>query len=616
MCGITGWIDWQNDLRGEEKTLLGMSQTLTKRGPDDLAVWLSEQAAFGHARLVVVDPENGRQPMKKTAEGNDYVLVYNGELYNTEEIREDLLRAGYRFKGHSDTEVLLTAYIEWRENCLAHFNGIFAFVIWDAKRRLMFAARDRMGVKPLFYSHEGNRLLFGSEIKAILAHPTIKPSIDREGLSEVFGLGPSRTPGHGIYQGIDELRPAHAMTFTANGLKIWRYWNVKSAEHTDNVEETAEQIRFLLKDAVERQLFADVPVTTFLSGGLDSSGISALAAEYFKEKGRGPLHTYSIDYINNDQYFHTSKFQPNSDAPFIQEVADYLGTEHHNLVINNEQLVQYLKKAIHVRDMPGYADVDSSLLWFCEGIKKEFTVALSGECADEIFGGYPWFHSPETSAKEGFPWMRSTDARQELLNDKWGSRLHLKDYSLMRFNETVAETPRLDGETGVDAKRRELFYLNLNWFMTALLDRKDRMSMGASLEVRVPFADHRIVQYLWNVPWAMKMLDGREKGILRKALKGYLPDDVLYRKKSPYPKTYHPDYTKGVSSWLQQVLDKPNAPLLEIMDKQKIQSIVDTGGASFKVPWFGQLMTGPQLIAHLAMINEWLETYHVDIVDR
>ncbi|MFT8317960.1 MAG: asparagine synthase (glutamine-hydrolyzing) [Sporolactobacillus sp.] len=616
MCGITGWVDWRSDLRGQGPTVKKMAQTMDHRGPDDLNIWVSEKAAFGHARLVVVDPENGRQPMKKTVNQTEYVLIYNGELYNTEEIRKDLLQAGYTFTGHSDTEVLLTAYIEWQEQCLDHFNGIFAFAIWDPKRQRLFAARDRLGVKPLFYKEQNGRLLFGSEIKAILAHPDVLPAIDREGLSEIFGLGPSRTPGHGVYLGIDELRPAHAMTYTTDGLHIWRYWNVRSKRHTDNVEETAAHVRYLLKDAVERQLFADVPVTTFLSGGLDSSGISAIAAEYFKKKNRGPLHTYSIDYINNEQYFHKSKFQPNSDAPFIQEVADYLGTVHHNLIINNEQLVSYLKKAITVRDMPGYADVDSSLLWLCEGIKKEFTVALSGECADEIFGGYPWFHSPETSAKEGFPWMRSTEARQELLNDKWGSRLKLKDYALMRFNETVAETPRLDGESGVDAKRRELFYLNMNWFMTALLDRKDRMSMGASLEVRVPFADHRLVEYLWNVPWDMKMLHGREKGILREALKGYLPDDVLYRKKSPYPKTYHPEYTRAVSAWLQQAINNPASPLLELIDKQKIQSIIDSKGASFKVPWFGQLMSGPQLIAHLAMINEWLETYHVDIVDR
>ncbi|TGA97122.1 asparagine synthase (glutamine-hydrolyzing) [Sporolactobacillus shoreae] len=616
MCGITGWIDWRRDLRNEEETIEKMARTMEHRGPDDLNTWLSDHAALGHARLVVVDPAGGRQPMKKTVRDNDYVLVYNGELYNTEDIRTDLLKAGYTFKGHSDTEVLLTAYIEWKEECLRHFNGIFAFAIWDQKEKTLFAARDRLGVKPFFYSEEGGRLLFGSELKAILAHPDVRASIDREGLSEVFGLGPSKTPGHGIYRGIRDLRPAHAFKYTKDGLNIWRYWNVKSAVHTDSLPDTVAHIRDLLKDAVERQLYADVPVTTFLSGGLDSSGISAIASEYFKKTGRPPLHTYSIDYKGNDQYFHTSKFQPNSDGPFIEEVSNYLGTVHHNLVIDNEQLVDYLKKAIVVRDMPGYADVDSSLLWFCEGIRKDYTVALSGECADEIFGGYPWFHSPETSAKEGFPWMRSTEARQELLNDKWGSRLNLKEYALRRFNETVAETPRLESESAVDAKRRELFYLNMNWFMTALLDRKDRMSMGASLEVRVPFADHRIVQYLWNVPWEMKMLGGREKGILRAALEGYLPYDVLYRKKSPYPKTYHPNYTAAVSSWLQKVIDKPSSPLLEFTDKSKVQSIIDSQGTSFKVPWFGQLMSGPQLIAHLAMINEWLETYNVDIVEN
>lgn len=615
MCGITGWIDWETDLRGERKTIETMARTMRHRGPDDLNAWVSAHAALGHARLVVVDPEGGRQPMQKKVRGREFVLVYNGELYNTEEIRSDLLKAGHTFSGHSDTEVLLTAYIEWGERCLARFNGIFAFAIWDAQSEKLFAARDRLGVKPLFYSEKDGRLLLGSEPKAILAHPQMTAKIDREGLSEVFGLGPSRTPGHGVYLGMDELRPAHAMTYTRDGLKTWRYWNVVSRAHTDSLEETVATIRFLLKDAVERQLYADVPVTTFLSGGLDSSGISAIAANYFKKEQRPPLHTYSIDYAENDRYFHQSKFQPNSDAPYLPVVTEYLGTVHHHLLIDNEQLVDYLKKAIVVRDMPGYADVDSSLLWFCEGIRESFTVALSGECADEIFGGYPWFHSPETSAKEGFPWMRSTDQRQALLNDKWGCLLNLKAYALGRFNETVDETPKLDGESDVDAQRRELFYLNMNWFMTALLDRKDRMSMGASLEVRVPYADHRLVQYLWNVPWAMKMLDGREKGILRAALKDLLPDQVLYRKKSPYPKTYHPKYTEAVSAWLQGIIDTPDAPLLEIADREKIQAIIDSKGASFKVPWFGQLMSGPQLIAHLAQMNEWLVTYNVDIVE-
>lgn len=613
MCGINGWIDWQRDLTHEKKRLDEMTSCLHHRGPDEKQIWLSPRAAFGHARLIVVDPENGKQPMHKTVNDHSFTLVYNGELYNTEEIRKELLAKGHTFKGHSDTEVLLTSYMEWAEACVDKFNGIFAFAIWDHAKEKLFAARDRLGVKPFFYSEAVGRFVFASELKSIFVHPDVNRTITREGLSEVFGLGPSRTPGHGVYKGIQDLRPAHALTFTKDGLKVWRYWNVKSDLHTESAEETAAHVRELFQDAVERQLFADVPVSTFLSGGLDSSVISAIAANYYKERGLGTIDTFSIDYQDNDKFFKTSKFQPNTDSDFTHKVAEHIGSEHHDLIIGTDALVDHLKEAVDLRDMPGYADVDSSLLWFCKGIKENATVALSGECADEIFGGYPWFHSPETSSKEGFPWMRSIEERQKLLNDAWSDKLDLKGYMQQRYEETVAETPRLEGETGIDAKRRELFYLNMHWFMTALLDRKDRMSMGASLEVRVPFADHRLVEYVWNIPWDFKMHQGREKGILRKAFEGWLPEEVLYRKKSPYPKTHNPAYTKAVSQWLSEEISKPSAPLLEIVDRRQIEAIIDTNGDSFKVPWFGQLMMGPQLIAHLAQMNYWLDSQNVNI---
>jgi asparagine synthase (glutamine-hydrolysing) len=615
LCGITGWIDWNRDLTNETPVVEKMAKTLDRRGPDDLNTWTSLHAAFGHTRLIVVDPAGGKQPMSKKLGQQSYTMIYNGELYNTEDLRKELVKRGHTFNGHSDTEVLLVAYIEWGKDCLSRLNGIFAFAIWDEYRQEAFLARDRLGVKPLFYSERDSRFLFGSELKALLAHPEIEPVVGREGLAEVFGLGPSRTPGHGVFKNIHELRPAHALTFNKNGTKVWRYWDVKSFEHTDNTEKTVEMVRELFKDAVERQLVADVPVATLLSGGVDSSAITAFASEAFQRQGRPTLNTYSIDYEDNEKYFKASKFQPNSDNPWIKKVTDAIGTDHHELVIDNQALADYLKNAVYARDLPGYADVDSSLLWFCERIKKEATVALSGECADEIFGGYPWFHSPETSASDGFPWMRSTAERQSLLNDEWSRKLQLKDYVMQRFNDTLNETPPLDGETGIDAKRRQLFYLNMHWFMTALLDRKDRMSMGASLEVRVPFADHRLVEYVWNIPWDKKMLDGREKGVFRRALKGVLPDDVLYRKKSPYPKTFHPEYTKAVVGWMSEIVNDPHSPLLQFLDKKKVKEIVDSEGKSFDVPWFGQLMTGPQLIAHFAQINTWLKDYNIKVVD-
>ncbi|HJV31324.1 MAG TPA: asparagine synthase (glutamine-hydrolyzing), partial [Bacillales bacterium] len=407
MCGISGWIDFKRDMRNEKDTIEKMANTLAKRGPDDTNIWTDIHVGFGHKRLIVVDPEGGSQPMSKHAKGSIYTICYNGELYNTEDIRKILLTKGYSFNGHSDTEVLLSAYIEWAEECVNHLNGIYAFAIWDQKKEQLFIGRDRLGVKPLFFSEHKEGILFASEMKGILAHPEIHTLLDREGLAEVFGLGPSRSPGTGIFKGIKELRPAHALTFSKKGLNIWRYWNVKSEEHSDNAEETAEKVRYLVTDAITRQLVSDVPLCTFLSGGLDSSIITAIAAKGFHEQGKGQLHTYSIDYEGNDLYFKADEFQPNSDDLWIHMVSQAFQTEHHNKIITQQQLVNDLTEAVHVRDCPGMADVDSSLLWFCKEIKNDFVVGLSGECADEIFGGYPWFHRKEDLERQGFPWMRS-----------------------------------------------------------------------------------------------------------------------------------------------------------------------------------------------------------------
>ena len=615
MCGISGWVDFNKAIKNETETLVKMVNTLAKRGPDETNIWHDTHAGFGHKRLIVVDPEGGRQPMTKHKEGYDYTICYNGELYNTEDIRKILLTKGYSFKGHSDTEVLLTAYIEWAEECVNHLNGIYAFAIWDPKREQLFIGRDRLGVKPLFFTEHQKGIIFASEIKAILAHPDIKTEITHEGLAEVLGVGPSRTPGSGIFKGMKELRPAHALTFSRNGLKIWRYWNVKSEEHKEDVEETAEKVRYLVTDAVTRQLVSDVPLCTFLSGGLDSSIITAIAAKGFEEQGKGQLHTYSIDYEGNDQFFTSNEFQPDADGKFIQMMTEKFATQHHNKTISQAQLVHDLVEATVVRDFPGMADVDSSLLWFCKEIKKDFVVSLSGECADEIFGGYPWFHRKQDLERPGFPWMRSVNERQNLLKPYWRDQLKLSEFCMKQYQQAIAETPKLEGESFEEAKRRELFYINMTWFMTTLLDRKDRMSMGASLEVRVPFADHRLVEYLWNIPWDMKMYRGREKGLLRKAFEGILPEEVLYRKKSPYPKTHNPEYTAAIQKWMETILQDKSSVLHEFFQKDQLQSIVETGGNSFKEPWFGQLMTGPQLIAYLVQFHTWFKDYDINIVN-
>ncbi len=613
MCGITGWFEWGKDLSSERYTLEEMTKSLSSRGPDAEGYWTDQHIALGHRRLCVVDPAGGQQPMRKEAGGATYTLVYNGELYNTEDIRRELKARGHQFRSHSDTEVLLTSYIEWGSDCLERFNGIFAFAIWDDRRETLFLARDRMGVKPLFYAERGDRFFFASELKSLLAHPAIEPVINREGLAEIFAIGPARTPGHGVFVGVNELRPGYYAIVTKDGMINKPYWKLRSQTHTDDLETTASTVRTLLLDSIERQLVSDVPIATMLSGGLDSSAITAVAARVFDREGRGSLRTYSIDYKDNDLHFQANDFQPNSDAPWIQRVSSYLGTEHVTMEFDTPELVDALRTAVLARDLPGMTDVDASLYLFCREIKKEHTVVLSGECADEVFGGYPWFYREDALNAGTFPWAKNTDLRASWLSAELRDTIQPEAYVAQRYEETLAEVPRLEGESAEEARRREMFYLNITWFMNTLLDRKDRMSMAASLEARVPFCDHRLVEYVWNIPWLMKTYLGREKGILRKSLEGLLPDDVLYRKKSPYPKTHNPAYTKATRAWLLEVLADSSSPLLPLIDREAILEITRSDAAASGIPWFGQLMSTPQLFAYLASIDYWLRTYRVSI---
>ena len=612
MCGIAGWVNFSESLKSNSKIIKKMTDILERRGPDSEGIYESENVLLGHRRLIVVDPEGGEQPMIKIINGNKYVLVYNGELYNTEELRKSLLEEGYFFDSYSDTEVILMSYIAWGVNCIKKFNGIFAFAIYDEEKEQVFLARDQMGVKPLFYSINNKNIIFASEIKAILANPMVKAQIDREGITELFALGPAVVPGKAIYKNILEIAPANCLLISKENIKVWEYWKVTLQENKETVEEAAEHVRLLLFDAIKRQLVGDVPICTFLSGGLDSSAISAIAAEEFRNRGK-ILNTYSIDYKDNEKYFKSSLFQPTSDKYWVFRMAEFIKSNHKNVVLNHKDLVLALKESTLARDLPGMADVDSSLLLFCKEIRKNFVVSLSGECADEIFGGYPWYTNEEMLNAKTFPWSRAVGMRKSILNEKI-KKFNIEECAEYEYLKTLKEVPHFENEDKKNYRMKEMFYLNLKWFMVNLLNRKDRCSMYNSLEVRVPFADIRIVEYAFNLPAEIKLLHGREKGILRKALEGVLPEDVVYRKKSPYPKTHNPIYTEMVCKEMNKILSDNNSPILEIIDKKVVKEIVDTEGKSYTTPWFGQLMTGPQLIAYLIQLNIWMKEYNVNIL--
>ncbi len=613
MCAIAGMLGCSG---GEPAAAEQILSTMVRRGPDDTGVFTDGSLTLYHARLAVIDPAGGRQPMLFQTDGvTRFALVYNGELYNTEELRKELEALGHTFQTHTDTEVVLHSFIQWREDCLQRFNGIFAFAVWDCGERRLFLARDRMGVKPLFFTRSEGRFLFASELKTLLAFPGVTPAIDAEGIAELMLCGPGRTPGCGVFMGMEELKAAeYAWVTEENPPIIRRYWKLTPQEHTESFDETAAHVRFLLQDAIRRQLVSDVPIGTFLSGGLDSSLISSVACSVLQQQGKH-LETFSVDYRDNSLYFQSGKFQPQSDTGFIPIMQDYLTARdplcrHHLITIDTPELVQALYAAVDARDLPGMADVDSSLLLLCGAIKKDVTVALSGECADELFGGYPWYRDPEIREKAGFPWAQTTDWRSSFLRPEYLEKLDPQAFMDAREQMTLQDTDLRPEEPPIEKRMKQMMRLNTDWFMQTLLDRKDRMSMYWGLEVRVPFCDYRIAEYLYSVPWEMKEHNGYEKGLLRSAMQGWLPDEVLWRKKSPYPKTHNPSYRAAVTAVLREIMADPDAPLLTLVRPEMLETLI---GSNSPIPWYGQLMTTPQTIAYLIQLNYWMEKWKVKI---
>lgn len=604
MCGIAGILSSDIDLRGEKLLVEKMGKTLKKRGPDAAGIYLTPKVALVHRRLSVIDVENGAQPMHF----GKYVIVYNGEIYNTNEVRNELEGFGYKFDTHCDTEVVLKAYDKWGNESVKKLNGIFAYAIYDKKENSLFACRDRIGVKPFFYNKTKNTFSFASKIDTLLCQPYVKSAVDEEGLYEIFMLGPAKTIGKAIFKDICELPPAFCLTYKNGEIKTYPYWKLEAKEFDENEETAAEHTYLLVKDSIERQLVSDVPLSTFLSGGLDSSIISKIASDKYKESGK-MLDTYSVDYTDNDKYFKKSLFQPNKDSDYIDVISSYIGSNHHNIVLNNVDVANALEEAVIERGIPGFVDIDSSLMLFCKEVKKDFTVCLSGECADEIFAGYPWYHKKEILFENVFPWARNTNIRQRILKN--GFLSDGEEYLQSAYKNTLKNISYLESDDKINKRMREMFVLNLNWFMQTLLARKDNMSMASSLEVRVPFCDYRLVEYAYNMPWNIKALDGREKGILRKAFENDLPKEIAWRKKSPYPKTHNPAYFARVKELLAIALTDKSTPLIDWIDIDNLYLLLQNPD-SLPEPWYGQLMGIPQIAAYIYQIYAWIKHYNVE----
>ena len=615
MCGIAGFSSLSkshNDHGAAHlETLVAMRKHLAHRGGAQAGEILFDHAGLAHTSRDFIDPEAGRQPMTRRRDGAAFSIVCDGEIYNAGELREELAALGASFETTGGAEVILEGYILLGDSILYRLNGVFAFAIWDEGRSRLLLARDRSGAKPLFYAEAEGELIFASEIKALFAHPSLTPRVDMDSLREILAVGPACTDGEGVFCGVRQVRMGCLLTWDADGLREEPYWRLVSHPHEDSYVMTRDRVGELVRDAVRRQTTCDASLCAFLSGGLDSSVVTALACEAYERSGR-TLNTFSFDFAGNDEHFSANAFQPERDRPYVEELVPLLGVNHTYLTCDESGLTALLDDAAKARDLPGMADVDASLLAFCRMAAKRGKVALTGECADEVFGGYPWFYRPELMNAQGFPWASDMSMREALLRDDVIHDLRLGDHARRRCEESLAAMPRLPGESPLAVRQREISWLTLNWFMPTLLTRMDRIGMIAGIQARVPFADHRIVEYLWNVPFCMKRRGDCEKSLLRDAMRGLLPDRVLWRKKSPYPKTYDPGYAQALKTRLNAILDDPASPLLALIDPGKARRFME-GPLQTGKPWFGQLMAAPQLVAYFIQIDTWMRKFHLSI---
>jgi asparagine synthase (glutamine-hydrolysing) len=604
-------VDFERDLTAERETLDAMTKTMTCRGPDASGVFLAPHAGLGHRRLAVIDIEGGRQPMT-VAEGGTTVaaMTYSGEAYNFRELRAELAAAGHEFSTSSDTEVVLRAYLQWGDTFVERLNGMFAMGIWDTRREELLLVRDRLGVKPLYYAPTRTGVLFGSEPKAILAHPGFTGVVDLDGFREMLAI--VKTPERSPYSGIYEVRPGQVVTVGRSGVSKRRYWQLEAIPHTDDLPTTVATVRELLLDIVSRQLISDVPLCTLLSGGLDSSAVTALAAAALADEGRGPVRSFSVDFVDSEKNFVADVIRPTPDTPFAHDLARHVGADHRDIILSTADLMDpdNLRDVVTAFDYPvNWGDGYTSLLLLFKAIRAQSTVALSGESADEVFGGYAWFHDQESVSADVFPWMAGTKMRMAestLLDPGLRRALDLEGFRRQAFRDAIAEVPHLSdgpGAEGHERLMRQVSYLHLTRFVVWLLDRKDRTSMATGLEVRVPFCDHRLVQYVFNTPWAMKTFDGREKSLLRAAAGDFLPESVRDRKKVPYPATQDPTYDTAVREALGKVLveDSPALPLVD-------RSLCEAAAAG---------RTGDEVhrtdMEFVLQLDTWLRDYRVNL---
>lgn len=519
MCGICGIYNFNKDRQVSEDILNSMNDSLIHRGPDDSGIYTDRFIGFGHRRLSIIDIKSGQQPMNN--EDNSVWVTYNGEIYNYRELKKDLTNKGHVFKTNCDTEVIVYAYEQYGTDCVLHFNGMFAFAIWDSKNETLFLARDRLGIKPLYYTISNGNFIFASEIKGLLKHPSIKAEVEINSIPEYL-FCTSLLKSNTMFKDIYSLPAGHTAVFKNGTNKVTEYWDIKLKNIQDDefsFEQYKEKISTLLDDSVRMRLMSDVPFGSLLSGGLDSSLISALATKHVSQK----LKTFSMEYSKNIELG-----QADSDTKYANLMADAFHTDHREFIFEPEEYYGFHEKVTWHMEKPVELTTPSLYLLH-KNLKKYVTVVLSGEGADELFGGYFFFlQEAQNNRLKEFPWAPYFDEVSMLLNDDIARETNFKENVKSTLHDLI-------NRFETDDFLNKVLYLFIKIYLLEMLERQDKTSMAWGVETRVPFLDHRLVEYIVNIPSKYKIKDSSEKYILKESFRDFIPADIINRKKKPFP---------------------------------------------------------------------------------
>jgi asparagine synthase (glutamine-hydrolysing) len=585
MCGIAGWYS-PDRWPGAVDAMIG---AMAHRGPDDAGVWSAANVVLGHCRLAVIDPQGGRQPMRVShSDGSNVVVCFGGEIYNYRHLRAMLLASGRQFRTASDTEVVGHAYLEWGTDAFRRLRGMFAVALYDERTGSLILCRDQLGIKPLYFRATPSSVVFGSELRGLFAGGQ-QMQIDLEGVCELLGLWPYRSPQSGILRGVEELQPGAFMVVGPEGRSTFRYWELVQRDHLESLQATVERVRSLLDMSVREQLVSDVPLTVLLSGGIDSSAVTALAAQHWRRSDR--LRAYTLELPESAAEFVPSAFRPDLDAPFAAQMAEHTSISLTRVTLADQDVVDSESATTAARDMPDNGDMDTTLNALFARVARDYKVCLTGEGADEIFGGYPWAAPGRAQPLTMFPWLDSLCFPAEFIAAHL--RTPVREFQSSTFATAIAGAP-IDPQqpTLVEARERLTSYLDIAWFLPGQLERMDRISMWNSVEARVPFCSPELVEYCWSIPGRWKHHGRIEKGLLRLALGDILPDQIRHRRKTSYPTANGKKYEGHLRTAVASMLEDKHWPLVDLIDAAAIREVLEgkrPSPASRPSIWLGQL---------------------------